>query len=240
MPDIMLARPEFMERFLKQIGRDPNMLWVGHAPSPEEYMKGILDSCAAVGLDPKGAQLLHVGAHLGQEDPLYTKAGIEPCYVEANPNTFNQLTSKLRGRKCWNRAAGEKEGRLPFYVYNPDECSSFFKRSVELNSIYPHVKEVGQIGVRVSTVDSLMKEYGKPFDIVVIDTQGAELSVLKGATEVLKTAKVVMCELYHEAFYAGSALSWDVDAYMAKHGFTKYWEAAGSSDCWGDAVYIRR
>lgn len=240
LPEVIRENPKYLERYLETAGRHPKMRWVPAPPRYEDYMKGLTDACGELRLSPAGLTLLHVGAHHGQEDPYYAKCGFVPSYVEPNPAAFKKLQAACPGRKCWNLAASTREGKVNFHLYTPDECSSFFERSPAFLKLHPNVKKVSTTSLPCARIDTLVKQIGKPVDILVIDTQGAELQVLSGASEILKTAKIVQCELYHDQFYAGCAKSYDVDKFMAKRGFIKFWEAPGSEDCWGDAIYIKR
>ena len=72
-----------------------------------------------------------------------------------------------------------------------------------------------------------------------IDVQGAELLVLKGAENTLKTVNAVYTEVNTDYVYKNCALIEEIDEYLFRHGFkrteTKMWR----NHPWGDALYLR-
>ena len=66
-------------------------------------------------------QLLEIGAHYGEEDGLYVEFGIDPIYVEADPEVFNKLSHLFPNRKKHNIAISDKTGKSPFYIANNED-----------------------------------------------------------------------------------------------------------------------
>jgi hypothetical protein len=75
-------------------------------------------------------------------------------------------------------------------------------------------------------------------DLLAMDTQGYELEVLKGATETLKSVKVVYTEVSNVPLYEGSALVDDIDEFLQPYGFKRV-RTDWVGGTWGDAVYVR-
>ena len=72
-----------------------------------------------------------------------------------------------------------------------------------------------------------------------IDVQGAELLVLKGAENTLKTVNAVYTEVNTDYVYKNCALIEEIDEYLFSLGFkrteTKMWQ----NHPWGDALYLK-
>jgi FkbM family methyltransferase len=70
------------------------------------------------------------------------------------------------------------------------------------------------------TLDSVVKEKGFPLpDLIKMDVQGAELSILKGAKDTLKNCKDLILELQKVEYNKGAPLKDEVIAYVESLGF---------------------
>ena len=75
------------------------------------------------------------------------------------------------------------------YITNEPACSSLYQPNKHLTKNYPALdcaREVSQVEITTSTLNKWAKELGiSSIDYIKIDTQGSELDILKGATNVL-------------------------------------------------------
>ena len=98
--------------------------------------------------------------------------------------------------------------------------------------------------VLVTTLDQFVQEQQiARIDLLKIDTQGAELLVLKGAVAVLPRVRMIWAEVSFRALYDGSALFADVHGFLAEQGFRLHSIHAGfrGSDgelLQGDALFL--
>ena len=104
-----------------------------------------------------------------------------------------------------------------------DQSSSILplKRHLE---VYPEIVETGVIEVPARTLDGLLTELGRgpaDFNLLVLDVQGAELLVLRGATAALEGCDAVVAEVSFEELYEGCALAADLDAFLGERGFER-------------------
>lgn len=85
-------------------------------------------------------------------------------------------------------------------------------------------REFGRVVQRpITTLDKLLSTHGLPSpDLIKLDLQGAELICLRGATESLRHAEVVILEVSFIPFYAGNPLIADVMSFMSAHNFRCY------------------
>lgn len=118
--------------------------------------------------------------------------------------------------------AEELEEKVLYLTKEP-ACSSLYKPNTRLTQKYPALdcaKEVEQITVNVSTLDIWAKEEKLNYiDYIKIDTQGAELSILKGGENILSTMRFLEIEVEFNPIYDGQPVFSDVDHYLRKHGF---------------------
>ncbi len=81
-----------------------------------------------------------------------------------------------------------------------------------------------RIVVPVRTLDDVLDEAGwiGAIDLLKIDTQGAELRVLKGGMRGLERVRLIWIEVSFRPLYEGSAVLSDVYAFLRSQGFRLY------------------
>jgi FkbM family methyltransferase len=204
--------------------------------------------------------LIQVGAYDGSYEHQHLKRlGLrQALFIEASPVPFARLkkTCKdLPNASFVNCAILDKNGPVEFTITNHDQSSSLLKpaRALEELSIKPdHV-----ITVAGKTLDYVLKEQNltpQSFNVLVIDVQGAELLVLRGAASLLPHLDVVNTEVNFEELYHGGAQIDEIDDFLAPYGFRRVYTTAclpGMATCsthrawgstrraWGDAVYLK-
>jgi len=144
-------------------------------------------------------------------------------YVAFEAMDSTEFLYKERGMKYNIGLLSDVDGReLDFYQNNENPGgNSYYRENSELSSgadiLYT---EAHRRKLRSTTVDSavLAKQLPKP-DLIKIDVQGAELDVLKGATETLKTARHVILELQSVEYNKGAPLKDSIISYMDQIGF---------------------
>ncbi|NES77587.1 MULTISPECIES: FkbM family methyltransferase [unclassified Okeania] len=75
--------------------------------------------------------------------------------------------------------------------------------------------------IQTTTLDDFCYSEGiSEIDFIQIDTQGAELKILEGAKEILKSFLLLKVEVEFTSIYDNQPLFGDVDLYLRKSGFT--------------------
>ena len=190
---------------------------------------------------PPGATVLHVGAHHGEEDSLYSEHKLVPVYVEANPAAFAMLQKMHPKRRCVHALVTTSDGgTATLWISSPDVCSSPLPAIKKVPGIGNIRLDVQGIQVPKRTVDSICHELNVQPQVLVIDVQGAEWRVLSGATSMLKNISAIWCELWKQAIYQGTVLGHEIVRALRKGGFEMVRYVAGSSPAWGDGFFIRR
>ena len=190
------------------------------------------------------AGVIHVGAHLGQEYDEYVKTfgEITTYWFEPIPSVYKELSNNLSNKTntfYYNVALGEKNGVHKMYLDNGNELqSSSLLKPKEHENIYPHIKfnEENTINITLNTLDFYNI---KSCNVLVLDTQGYELNVLKGSINTLKNIDYIFTEFNIIEMYDGCPSIEQIDEFLLPFGFYRQetWHVDG---IWGDAFYLKR
>jgi FkbM family methyltransferase len=214
------------------------------AAKPEDKVTQLhaLKQLAIYGIYPKS--ILHIGAHWGQEAPFYNSRGVERVlFVEAIPSIFERLKkniSRFPGFDGVLAVCSDVTGAtVEFNVSSNDGGSSSMLELGNHANLYPDISYVETLSLETITADDLVAQHSDSpeFDLVVLDTQGAELHVLRGATDVLRNAKALWIEVSEEPLYEGGCTFEEVTAYVRQFGF-RLRSVLINKQGWGDALYV--
>lgn len=182
--------------------------------------------------------LIHAGAHLAQERHQYEACGFRKIlWIEGSPKICSRLMSSLseHTNESGVSASGtehhvvcsllsdREDTEIDFYEFSNDgESSSIFHPTAENSKRWPQVFETGQKQLlRTRTLDRIAVETGFSdiTDVLVVDVQGAELLVLKGADHLLSTVKAVVTEISTIPYYSGGVLFPELRSFLESRGF---------------------
>lgn len=192
-------------------------------------------------IKPKG--VLHVGANVGEEAPVYDEMGIKNvCWVEANPYICEKLTENVSkfGHKVFNFAAAEKDGGVILHESNNGSQSSSILELGTHKIAHPEVHYVRDISVQMCRIDTAFGCGTETFDFLNMDIQGAELMALRGMGNMLKQFKWAYLEVNKEYLYEGCPLVGDLDLYLLGFGFRRAETKWCGNTGWGDALYVKK
>lgn len=187
--------------------------------------------------------VLHVGAHLAEEAPIYDQLHIHNVWwVEANPAVLRKITAQLgpypNHRLIQGLVYSESGIELPFNVTNYDGMSSSIFEFGTHPQFSPDTVFVDRITLTTTTIDTIVMENVVQANFLNMDLQGAELHALQGATDYLKTVDYLMTEVNCEEVYVGCAQVEQLDELLtAFERVDTYWVPGQG---WGDALYIRK
>jgi FkbM family methyltransferase len=137
-----------------------------------------------------------VGANAGQFQHQAETAfpGSYLYSFEPHPDTYRHLCEAVTSprARCYQLALGDTCGRVPFYVYGTQADGSL------MNSLTPDAGfalrggwKPEKIEVESITLDALCKrERIERIDILKLDTEGFDLTVLKGGERMLRERRV--------------------------------------------------
>jgi len=196
-------------------------------------------------------QVIHVGAHLGQERRRYRKMGVrEVLWVEGSPSTHAQLQACLEADRAAGKLAGrhvainalltDKSGsEIVLHGFsNAGASNSIFPMTEKLRETWPTVRQTGENETVISsTLDEIAAREGfETPDLIVVDVQGAELLVLRGGKKTLASAKAVVSEASTVPYYEGGVMFNELNAFLESQGFV----AAQKPSAHEDILYLRK
>ena len=199
----------------------------------------------AHGIVPRG--VIHVGAHHGSELEGYLQMGFKRVlFIEANPALIPGLSAKAEAHPgrvfVINAAAMDSDGSVILNIASMDQASSVLP-FLKHKEIYPSIGSVGQVEVPARRLDTLLGEVGlspADFNFLNIDVQGAELMVLRGATQLLRHIDAINTEVNLEELYRGCAMLDEIESFMASFKFNRAAMVTPHHPTWGDAFYVRK
>lgn len=188
-----------------------------------------------------GGAVMHIGAHRGQESEYYDEKGLKVIWIEASPTVFEALESnivKYKNQRAICALLGDEEGLLvDFHIANNDGASSsIFQFGGELG--IPNLNMTNSEKLRMRRLDSLFEEKEiSPYSHWVLDVQGAELLVLKGAGSLLNLCNSLYIEVSTRTVYK-DGVSWDeLSQFLSDRGLVPLWEPRAKSH--ENIIFIR-
>ena len=111
-----------------------------------------------------------------------------------------------------------------FHIANNDGKSSSILDLKDHRDIYPTVDFTRTITLKSSTLATLLARENVDvalYDALVMDTQGSELLVLRGAEPVLGSFKFIKTEVPDFEAYAGCAKLEEIDRFLLDRGYVE-------------------
>lgn len=177
----------------------------------------------------KVSGVIHVGANAGQERELYAKFGLRVIWIEPIPEVFEKLKINVakfpqqHALKCL--VTDQDNMEYQFHICNNDGHSSSI---LDLNlhkDIWPQVAYEKTITLRSKTLPSLLEEEHvdyTEYDSLIMDTQGSELLVLKGAVSILESFTYIKTEVPDFESYTGCCQLSDIASFLARYGYREF------------------
>lgn len=169
--------------------------------------------------------IVDIGAADGMVSSYFSKnlKNVKIIAFEPNPEEYKKAlknNSSNRSVELRNMALSDKPGTVAMNVLSNSFSSSLLMpdRSEIDDGMAAKLSLKNTIDVTCSTLDLELRECGK-IDLIKIDTQGTEISVLNGATEVLKRTKYVLIEQNNNSYYKGGCWYYEVDHFLRDRGF---------------------
>jgi FkbM family methyltransferase len=201
------------ENWLKRISKARWQITGGLSRNPNAYLRQI-------------SGIIHIGANTGQERELYAKHNLNVIWIEPIPEVFTQLEANLRTYPCQRAlqylVTDKDGGSYEFHISNNDGLSSSILELGQHRDIWPDVKYERHITLKGTTLASIVEREGidlRNYDALVMDTQGSELLVLKGAARVLSGFTYIKTEAADFESYENCAKLAEIEVFLHSHGF---------------------
>lgn len=220
-----------------------------HPAILEELLKHGMDTVPHTGV-------IHVGAHHGQEVETYLRAGFSRVVlVEPNPACADLLRAqheKNRKVRVFEEALSDFNGTADFHIHTSrtgsTEPASLLKMK-RFKEIVSTLHTPKTLQVPVITLDALFlreKWEATDFSVLNLDTQGSELSILKGAGARLQSFSAVITEVQLIELYENAPLSPELNAFLTNAGFSlrktlvhEMYDAKGTFPAFAETLYIK-
>ena len=196
---------------------------------------------------PKG--IIHVGANYGQEANEYYRNGVDNViWIEANPKIMEGLVKYLSSYQKFNpfyvinECVSDEDGKeVTFNVANNEGQSSSILDLNYHKIAHSEVYYTEQITLKTKTLNTIFKNFNlSDFSFLNADIQGAELLMLKGATEILPKMKYLFLEVNKKELYTGCPMVEEIDEFVSQYGFERVQTEWCGDFGWGDALYIKK
>jgi FkbM family methyltransferase len=172
----------------------------------------------------KARGIIHVGAHLGEEATLYATRRLPVIWVEPIPAVYERLCRAILSfpaQQALNALIGDRDGlkRTLHIADNDGLSSSVFDLDLH-RDIWPEVHYCGQIEMISKTLPTALAGIDTSgHDALVLDVQGAELEVLRGATSMLQQFRFIQAEAADFSSYKNAATVAQIEQFLAGQGF---------------------
>lgn len=192
--------------------------------------------------------VIHVGAHKGQEAWFYEALGASNVtWIEADPEIYPLLLEHLkpfqrRGSRqtaisaCLSDVSG-REVTLVRYS-NSGASNSIVPETPLFAKMWPGIRPTGETVHLVTHTlrDVCRLSIRDARSLLVIDVQGHELEVLKGAgIHLLEAVDIIQVEVSVNPIYEGASYS-EVEKFLNVSGFNRI---SAHADDHGDVVFAR-
>ena len=207
-----------LKRTIKKILRALGfkLIKIGPPHTPNPYGEVTLETVDCMN---KSRGIMHLGAHRGNEAEVYNWFGKKVIWFEAVPHLFDQLKDNLYfygDQKAFHVLLGDQDNiEKDFFISGNDAaCSSLFNFTNEVinkgwDGRKVFMKE--KIKLKMFKLDTILKKNNispDEYDHWIVDLQGSELLVFKGAEEALKSCNSISVEVSKVKYYDGGVL-WD-------------------------------
>lgn len=172
--------------------------------------------------------VIHIGANIGQEKDHYKKFKVKRVlWIEADPNTFKKLKKNIKqykNQKALNYLLNNKKKNIIFNVSNfGGNASSIFNFS-EHKKMHPDVKFTKKIMLKSYTFEEMIAKERiiiKDYNTLIMDTQGSELLILKGAKKFIHQFKYIKLETSDYEIYKKAPILKTITSFLKLHNFTE-------------------
>lgn len=178
----------------------------------------------------KSRGVIHIGANSGQERDGYLDSGLKVVWIEPIPEIFNDLSKNIEGYPNQIAIQGlvsDKDGvEYNFHIANnKGESSSIFEFKHH-KDIWPGINYEQTIKLKSKTLPTILRNLDgldiSQYDALVLDTQGSELLILKGAIPILQGFNFIKVEVADFEAYEGCCQLSDIQSFLKPLGYYEY------------------
>ncbi len=149
------------------------------------------------------------------EATIYAFEPLRDCF-----NLIQQKTKDISNLHIYNLALGDQAGEATIFRSSYSGASSLRPMAELHKNLFPHTAGETSGNIKIDTLDNVLKSGNLADNILVkLDVQGYEDKVIKGGGNIIKRAKVVVCETSYQPLYEGQPLFADINNMLEDLGF---------------------
>ncbi len=188
-----MSKADALDFLLGQSSRSPRFVDIGARWGVESRWSALGGKASIIGFEPDAEECARLNA-------------------SAPPNT-----------RYVNTALAEIAGERELYLTVEPACSSLYPSIKTLYEEFVGLEVTRPAGMRrvaCRRLDDALADLGvASVDAMKLDTQGSELSILRGATNALRTCSLIDVEVEFNPIYEGQALFFEIDEFLRCNGF---------------------
>jgi FkbM family methyltransferase len=174
-----------------------------------------------------GYLIFDLGGNEGQSVRHFLNDFREPSVVSFEPGGRNVAVMKEHYGshprvKIVHAAVGEAEGEGELNIYEKSQMNSLLPLEAGLQSVGAELEVVEKERVKIHSLDAFVaaNNYSR-IDILKMDCQGAEMSILRGAAGLLAAGRIkcLYLEVMFQRLYQSQAGLEDYRRFLEPHGF---------------------
>ena len=200
---------------------------------------------------PQASGVVHIGANTGQERDLYARYGLDVIWVEPIPDVFAELQRNIatHARQAAYRylLTDKDDEDTSLNIANNNGAASSIFDIGELSEIWPEIDYTSKVNMKSTTFASFVTKESidlSDYDTLVMDTQGSELMVLKGAGALLSNFRFIKTEAADFEAYIGCCQLKELSAYLSGFGFREVirtpFPVSATNGTYYDVLYDRQ
>jgi FkbM family methyltransferase len=170
--------------------------------------------------------LIHVGANAGQERNYYARLGLNVLWVEPIPSVFTELAANIaafpKQKALQALLTAHDDEPVELQISSNSGKSSSILPLAEHTEVWPDIEFKEKLILTGITLPTLIKRNSvdlSTYDALLLDTQGAELLILQGASTLLSHFSYIQTEAANFEAYVNCPRIEDIIAFVEPHGF---------------------
>ena len=174
--------------------------------------------------------------------------GFEPVtWVEAIPEIYDEAKKRLEKypkQTILNAVLGEKDNeQVAFYIAGTEFSSSSILEPYLIQASHPGTELIEKRNYTTVTLDTLVSNNLNALmdnSLMILDLQGAELQVLKGATNTLNKIVYILTEVSIRKLYKKNDSFKKLRRFLHSQNYLLVRAEINYTTGWGEALFIRK
>lgn len=184
--------------------------------------------------------VMHIGASFGQEAEEYSQLGLQVLWVEAIPEVFEVLRKRIHeysNQRAICALLGDDSKEVEFKIASNSVSSSIYELSHKYSN-YANFSVVNTLNLQMKKMSDVLDQSSLiNFPYWVLDVQGAELLVLKGAGRLLDICQIIELEITNFNYMKDAPQHEEIHKFLESKGFFLALEVPRKFH--GNTIYIR-